>query len=197
MRASPAEPNRRDAERLRNRPLEQLNLSDFKINTRYNQGEAFLFVDAVRGRDARRCLPGCTRPECCGGVFRAMAEAGGGADLARGLWDSSQDADVDERLLEYLMGDQYDRQSVTEMGAEEKQELLVQARTKLLADRYGKHRHAFERSKTPPGYWRTDMPTTQEIEEDRQKAKQYERERVEMMYAEALRGEGAWMFRDE
>ncbi|KAJ9641876.1 hypothetical protein H2199_005089 [Coniosporium tulheliwenetii] len=196
-RVSPVESNRRDAERLRNRPLEQLNLSDFKINPRYNQGEAFLFVDAVRGRDARRCLPGCTRPECCGGVFRAMAEAGGGADLARGLWDSSQDEDDDERLLRYLMGDLYDRQTVAEMSAEEKQELLVQARTRLLADRHGKHRHAFERSKTPPGYWRTDMPTTQEIEEDRQKAKQYERERVEMMYAEALRGGGAWTFRDE
>lgn len=187
-----------DQELLRARPLHRLNIDDFKINPEYNQGLDYAFVETVRNRDARRCLPGCTRPECCGSAFRALVEAGANPTIARGIWDSSQDsADDEERLLADYLGTSYSRAKVAAMSEEERKELLVQTRTRLMADRHGRHRQAYERRATPPGFWRSDMPTTQEIERDRDEARQLERKKVEERYMEAMREGGRWGFRDE
>ncbi len=184
-----------DDEPFRARPLRRLGLEHFKINPSYNQGLDYAFVETVRNRDQRQCLPGCTRPECCGDKFRKLLKIGGAPTPQRpGLWDSSQ-LDDDQRLLEEYLGD--DRGRLSTMSTEEKDELLIQAKTKQFADKHGKHRHAYERRTTPPGFWRTDMPTTQETEEDREKAKEMERRKVEERYREAMRPGGRWMFRDE
>jgi len=71
------------------------------------------------------------------------------------------------------------------------------ARTRITADRRGKHRHQHERHTTPPGFWRTDMPTTQELEHDREEARRLERKKVEERWREAMREGGLWLFRDE
>jgi hypothetical protein len=83
------------------------------------------------------------------------------------------------------------------MKAEEREELVLQAKTKLVADNHGKHRHAYERRVTPPGFWRTDMPSTQEIERDREAARGLERKGVEERWRESMREGGRWLFRDE
>ncbi|KAF2836917.1 DNA repair protein Sae2 [Patellaria atrata CBS 101060] len=142
-------------EPLRSRPLHQLNLDDFKINPNANHGLDFAFSEVVRGRDARRCLPGCTKPECCGRAFRAMVEAGATPNLPRN------------------------------------------ARVKLLADQVGRHRQAYQRRSTPPGFWRADFPSTQEERRDREEAERREREKVEKRWLEAMREGGRWLFRDE
>lgn len=183
--------------RLRGRPLDLLTSEDFRINPNYNQGHSYAFVETVRNQDQRRCLPGCTRPECCGNIFRRTVQLGGlPAAPTSGLrWNSSPVEDEDEKLLADFLGDDVGRlQTCTE---DERQELLLQARTKLFADKHGRHRQAYERRTTPPGFWRADMPTTQELEADRQAAKQVERAKVEERYREAMRPGGKWIYRDE
>ncbi|OCL03294.1 SAE2-domain-containing protein [Glonium stellatum] len=174
--------------RLRARPLDQLTIADFKPNPAFNQGLNYVFSETVRGRDARRCLPGCTDPSCCGSAFRALAAA------APALPDES---DESEQLLKNYLGDAYDVQRIRCMETEEREELVLQAKTRLMADKHGRHRHAYERRATPPGFWRTDMPTTQEIERDREVAKELEKKNVEERWRESTREGGRWLFRDE
>jgi hypothetical protein len=72
-------------------------------------------------------------------------------------------------MLEDYLGDAYDTTQLTQMAPEERQELVLQARTKKMAKESGKHREAYERRRTPPGFWRVDFPTTQERAEDRER----------------------------
>ena len=103
----------------------------------------------------------------------------------------------EEALLEEYLGDAYDTMRLTQMSAEERKELVLQAQTRKLANKYGKHRQAYERHHTPPGFWRVDFPSTQEQQEDKEKALLMERNMVKDRRAEALRGGGRWVFRDE
>ena len=174
-------------EPLRSRPLHRLNLDDFKVNPKFSDHLGFAFRETVRKREARRCLPGCTREECCGEIRRFIAAGGLPADTS--LSD-------DELTLQGYLGPTYAR-IIHNASADEKEKMLIEARAKAFADRHGKHRQAFERRATPPGFWRTDMPTTQEAEDDRERARQMERQKVEERWRDAMRGGGRYIFRDE
>ncbi|KAF2146006.1 uncharacterized protein K452DRAFT_315272 [Aplosporella prunicola CBS 121167] len=182
---------------LRSRPLERLSLSDFKVNPRSNQGINEVFNEVVRNREARRCLPGCTDPTCCGKYFRALVEGGMEPTVPRSLFEESQGETDEDRLLRYFLGNGYNKERVAVMPDVQRQELLLDAKTKLLADQHGRHRQAYERQKSPPGFWRTDMPSTQEIEKDREEARKLERKAVEDRWREAMKGNGQWLFKDE
>ncbi|KAF1917989.1 DNA repair protein endonuclease SAE2/CtIP C-terminus-domain-containing protein [Ampelomyces quisqualis] len=171
---------------IRSKPLAQLTLQDFKPNPAYNQGYSYAFSEAVRKRGERMCLPGCTNPQCCGSTFRTLAEA-------QAPLTSSQE----EELLEDYLGEAYDNMSLTQMKSEERQELILQARTRKIAKEAGKHREAYERRRTPPGFWRVDFPTTQEQQEDREKSKEQVKKVVQERWLEANRKGGKWIFRDE
>lgn len=171
---------------LRSKPVSELKLSDFRPNPMYNQGYSYAFRETVRKRSDRACLPGCTRAECCGSAFRALAEA------AQPLAATEQDD-----LLEEHLGDAYDKSSINRMTPDERRELVLQARTRQMANKHGKHRQAYERAKSPPGFWRMDFPTTQEEMEDREKALQQERDMIEERLIEASREGGKYIFRDE
>jgi hypothetical protein len=181
---------------LRNRPITQLTIDHFKPNPAYNQGRDYAFVETVRGRDARKCLPGCTKPECCGSAFRALAKAAPTIAAPRDLFDAD-DEDDEARLLQNHLGGLYDAAKIRRMPVAEKDELILQARMKLMADRHGRHKQAYERRATPPGFWRTDFPSTQETEKDREKARKLDRAMVEERWREAMREGGRWIFRDE
>ncbi|EAT90897.2 hypothetical protein SNOG_01248 [Parastagonospora nodorum SN15] len=159
---------------------------DFKPNPAYNQGYTYAFSETVRKRGDRACLPGCTNPDCCGSTFRTFAE------VQAPLPASQEDA-----LLEDYLGEAYDNMNLTQMSAEERQELVLQARTKKMAKEAGKHREAYERRRTPPGFWRMDFPTTQEQQEDRDKSKEQEKRVVHERWLEAQRKGGKWLYRDE
>jgi len=178
-------------EPLRSRPLHKLSLADFKINPNYNQGKDYAFTDVVRNKDARRCLQGCTKPDCCGTKFRKLAILMREPDE---MLTSSQE-EADQTLLEEFLGG--NAHMLQNMSTEEREELLLQARTRELANKHGRHRYAYERPKSPVGYWRIDFPTTQEEIEDRKKIKEREREKVEQRYQEAMRPGGAYIFNDE
>ncbi|KAK3112655.1 hypothetical protein LTR53_010852 [Teratosphaeriaceae sp. CCFEE 6253] len=164
-------------EPLRLRPLKALWLEDFRANPRYDD-DAFL---------SRRCLPGCIKPACCGGTFIQAVQMGGypGAD------------DTESQVLEQFFGDNW--QLI--MGAypkSKRDELVLEARAAAFANKFGKHRKAAaERHSTPPGFWRTEMPTTQQVAEDRAQAQVLAGKKVEERYREAMREGGRWLFRDE
>lgn len=175
---------------LRSRPLNQLTLQDFRVNPSYNQGYNYAFNDVVRNQAERRCLQGCTKPECCGGKFRALAEATRDPNKPRTM---SQE-EADDKILKEFLGD--NSYKVRNMTKDERQETLMQALARDFSNKFGKHRHAYERRQSPPGYWRSDFPDTQEQVQDRAKAMQLERDQIAHRYEEAMRG-GAYIFRDE
>ncbi|KAL6154025.1 hypothetical protein ACJBU6_07314 [Exserohilum turcicum] len=181
-RASPL----KDQSRLREKPVAELSVQDFKPNPSYNQGYSYAFSETVRKRGDRMCLPGCTNPQCCGSTFRTLAEA-------QAPLSSSQE----EVLLEDYLGEAYNNMQLTQMSSEERKELVLQARTKKMAKESGKHREAYERRRTPPGFWRVDFPTTQEQQEDRERAKEQEKLVIQERWLEAQRKGGKWIFRDE
>ncbi|KAJ5092680.1 DNA repair protein Sae2/CtIP [Penicillium angulare] len=177
-------------EPYRSRPLHRLTLDHFKINPQNNQGLDYAYTAVVRKRDDRKCLSGCTRPECCGGKFRAMARLGGLPAKS-----PAEQKEEDQRVLEEYVGN--DLNLLDGLNGEERENLLIEARTRAMANQYGKHRHSHQRARSPPGFWRTDMPSTQEIESDRQAAQRLEREKVEERYREAMRPGGLWTWADE
>lgn len=182
---------RPEEEPLSARPVSRLSLEDFRINPEYNNGLDYAYRDVVRGREKRQCLAGCTDPSCCGKGFRALAEI---ATPMRENPTSAQEED-ETRLLKEFLGRDANR-LLKHMGKEERRETLIKAKTRELANKHGKHRHAYERRKSPPGFWRADFPTTQEEMEDREEAREFERELVRKRYEEAMRGGGKWVFRD-
>ena len=194
MRASDKRPNalRRSllsTERqspLREKPVRELRVHDFKPNPVYNHGYTYAFSETVRKRGDRLCLPGCTNTECCGSDFRRLAEA---------LHELP--ASQEEAILEEYLGDAYDTIVSTQMSPDERAELVLQARTRKIAKESGKHREAYERRKTPPGYWRVDFPSTQEQQRDRERAKEQEIKTVQERWLEAQKKGGRWVFRDE
>jgi hypothetical protein len=83
------------------------------------------------------------------------------------------------------------------MSKEERAEIWVEAKTRELANKYGKHRHRFSRMRSPPGFWNADFPSTQELDADRAEAGKRENELIQDRYREAMRSGGRWLFRDE
>lgn len=175
---------------LRERAVSELRLEDFKVNPKVNNGYTHAFDEVVRGRAERAKLQGCTDPNCCGKTARLLAEselsASGSAHLLK----------VENIALmeEYLGHESY---RLGTMTMDEKKEVWLKAKTIAVANTFGRHRHQFERQRSPPGYWDPDFPGTQEQQELRQEAERRERETVEKRWREAMRGNGRWLFRDE
>ncbi|CBF80883.1 hypothetical protein AN5112.2 [Aspergillus nidulans FGSC A4] len=172
----------------RARPPHQLGLEDFRINPDYNNGLNYAYDEVVRKRDERKHASGCTRPGCCGEKFSAMARFGIPLDIPG-------KATSDREILEEYLGE--DMSKIDTLNSKIRDSLLVEAKTRVFANRFGKHRHQHHRSGTPPGFWRTEMPGTQELEEDREEAGRLEREKVQERYREAMRPGGLWKFADE
>jgi hypothetical protein len=179
-----------DDEPYRARPLRCLGLEHFKINPARNQGLDFAYDTVVRKKDDRKCISGCTRPGCCGDRFRAMARLGG----LPGRSGAGKEEE-DQRILQEYLGE--DTQLLQTLKGQDRENLLVEARARALANQYGRHRHTHQRAQSPPGFWRTDMPDTQDEESDREAAERLEREKVEERYREAMRPGGLWTWADE
>ncbi|KAL4761410.1 DNA repair protein endonuclease SAE2/CtIP C-terminus-domain-containing protein [Aspergillus foveolatus] len=177
-----------DEEPYRARPLHQLGLENFRINPEYNNGLNYAYDEVVRKRDERKHASGCTRPGCCGEKFSAMARFGIPLDVPG-------KATSDREILEEYLGEEMNK--INTLNSKIRDNLLVEAKTRVFANRFGKHRHQHHRSGTPPGFWRTEMPGTQELEEDREEAGRLEREKVQERYREAMRPGGLWKFADE
>ncbi|KAE9968120.1 hypothetical protein EG327_011182 [Venturia inaequalis] len=186
---------------LRNKPVDALNADDFKLNPKAKGGLDLAYADPVRGREARSHLDGCTDSNCatCGDQLQAMASE---LELTVGshLFASTQDDNLteEEKLIKFYLGDMFDLEEVRAMTQEEKTPMILQARTKLLADRHGRHKiRPMGRGKSPPGFWNFDMPTTQQLEAQREEADARQKEIIAERRREAMRPGGRWIFRDE
>ena len=100
-----------------------------------------------------------------------------------------------QALLENYLGD--DAWKLSSMTKQENEDLWLKAKTQDLANEHGKHRHRFHRAASPVGYWRTDFPSTQEDQREREEAAKVMRRMIEDRYREAMRPGGRWLFRDE
>lgn len=185
---------------LRSRPLSELHLSDFKLNPLQNQGLDYAFIESLCSREQRHQEHSYTDPKCSGPVMQAL-----GAELQitpsiPPLPTSEIPYGVsgeDARILREYMGRAYNAEAISNMPAVQQHDLIAQARTRLAAERFGRHRVQHQRHQTPPGFWNPDMPTTQELEKDREEARRMERKKVEERWREAMREGGVWLFRDE
>ncbi|KAI1492551.1 DNA repair protein endonuclease SAE2/CtIP C-terminus-domain-containing protein [Biscogniauxia mediterranea] len=170
---------------LRELPRSELRLGHFKINPAANEGYDYAFTDVVRNKEHRAALQGCINETCCGPMFRSLAKRS----------RESTGASAFQALLESYLGDECYKLST--MSDSEKEQLWIKAKMIELANLHGKHRHRYQRMTTPPGFWRTDFPSTQEGEQDRREAAKLEQDMIEERYREALRPGGRWLFRDE
>ncbi|QKX64331.1 uncharacterized protein TRUGW13939_11505 [Talaromyces rugulosus] len=169
----------------RDRPVDLLDLNCFKPNPARNEGLDYAFKEVVRNRDLRKCVPGCMRPDCCGNKFRAMVRAGG-----------VKFEEKDRALLEEHLGENK-RHTLDEMSETERRDLFIEVKARALADQFGRHRPSHDRPRSPPGFWRADMPSTQELAKDRREADRMERDKIIERLQEAMRPEGLWKFADE
>ncbi|KAI1950832.1 hypothetical protein LOZ12_001620 [Ophidiomyces ophidiicola] len=175
---------------LRSRPLRALGLEHFKLNPERNHGLDYAYDEVVRDKSARKCLPGCLAQSCCGPTFRAMARS----EIPKNVTFDTLTQEYRQLLEEYHGVEKSKLQSLPD---DRIYNLLVEAKAWEFSNRFGRHRHAHARESSPPGFWRTDMPTTQEEEADRQRALELEQEKVYERYQQALRGDGVWRFADE
>jgi hypothetical protein len=186
---------------LRERPIAALRADDFKLNPR-----VFRDIDTtatpVRGREARRHqMTGCKDPSCatCGGQLKLLA-TGLPVTVGSTLFASTQDDELteDEKLIKYYLGARFNQSRVSRMDSNERESLILKAKEQIISERHIRHRiKPNQRGKSPPGYWNVDMPTTQEIEEQREEADRREKVEVEERYREAMRDGGKWIFKDE
>lgn len=175
---------------LRNKPISELKLDDFKINPSLNDGHDYAFSEVVRDKDGRACLAGCVDMHCCGKEFRALA-----LSQRPNPPLTPEQRQEEQRLLEEYLGDYCYR--LATMSKEERAEVWVEAKMRELANKYGRHRHRFSRMRSPPGFWNADFPSTQELETNRVEAAKRERQTIQERYREAMRSDGRWLFRDE
>jgi DNA repair protein endonuclease SAE2/CtIP C-terminus len=197
--------------------LSSLNLAHFKLNPAANHNLDYAFTDVVRNQAARKCLPGCTHPECCGPKFTALAKTlpqpqQQNAHITKKQNPTTPSSANQPRTA--LPSIQQCQLNPADLSSD-----LLQDRTTDLANKYGKaHRALHARPPSPPGFWNVDFPATQEREEDRAEAERREREEVHRRWRvslknadprtkrgqglerQARRGEeevGLWMFADE
>jgi DNA repair protein endonuclease SAE2/CtIP C-terminus len=187
----PAEPA------LRTRPIESITLADFKLNPQFNHGVDYAFTDTFYGK-RRQCLPGCVDPRCCGEAMRTLASTLRPKLSRPSCLTNSEDADLsdDERLVKWFLDAKWNRQHFTRLTATQRDTLILDAQTKLVAEQYGKHRTVSNRRMTPPGFWDEEIPSTQEQQELWQQAQEVERRLILQRHAEAM-NRGKWLFRDE
>ena len=181
---------RPEHEPLRARPVHRLGLQDFKFNPAHSN---YAYHETVRKHDEKKSLSGCTDRHCprCKGLRKFVTDSG--YKTAQKPGESEDDAD--RRLIQEFLGDKHGQ--LGSMSTKERSDLLIEAKVKEFANRYGCHRQAFARPREAPGLWDVDFPTTQEEAEDRAAADVMEREKVQERYWEACRPSGKWMFADE
>ena len=173
---------------LRARPLYGLRLEDFRLNPAHSD---YAYHESIRRQDEKKALSSCINPHCvrCEGIHKFI-KSSGYANLPL------QDRDaMDQRLIEDFLGN--DTERIKELSDKERGEILTRAKSKQFADKFGKHRTPFTRSKSPIGFWDVGFPSTQEEEENRDAAKMMERQKVQERYWEAVGKGGRWIFADE
>ncbi|KAF8454975.1 hypothetical protein BGX38DRAFT_1140782 [Terfezia claveryi] len=174
--------------RLRSRNAKDLNISDFAINADKARGFKYAYQEVIRKRDERKCLPGCMG-SCCKELRDFLAKAGmpPGLPSKAPKWRSSP-----------IPGSSQLQPDEEEFDEDEEEPLQVdRGQLRQFVDKFAKHRNMFDRDKSPEGFWASEFPDTQEVDERKTKAKGEERKKVADMKREAGKRGGRWVFKDE
>lgn len=169
----PIRPTRGTRERQGPCDSNKLDISHFRVNPDVNEGRDYAFAETVRNREARRCLPGCAKT-CCKELAGFVKAAGLPSPAPRGpRWrSSSPPASVDKFCVR------------------------EEALDKKFTAKFGRHRDAFARRRSPPGFWNADFPDTQAIEKQNEEAEEMRMQKVEDMRREAEKGgKGRYVYR--
>lgn len=170
---------------LRSLPLDALQLDHFKLNPNF-KGPYLRAIDPNIRRPQRRCPPGCKRVDCCGDKVRKTVELGGVQLSGRS----------DETVLCEYLGSRWQEIMAT-YEPERRRDVLIHAHAVSFAATAQMREPDHDRARTPPGFWRMNMPTTQENEQDIRQAKEIDARLIKERWQEANRHNGRWMFRDE
>ncbi|KAK6498543.1 hypothetical protein TWF481_011131 [Arthrobotrys musiformis] len=152
--------------------------SKYRINKAKNDGLDFAFGEVVRDKARKDCLPKCVK-ECCrdlaSGKLHEMWEPPAPYTSAKfGARDSSPPA-PDEDGGEAKRNQQYNDWNI----AREKSERNLQ---------FGRHRAQHQKAQEVMGYWESDFPTTQQLEEQRKESEKRYMEKGFDRYEQATKG---------
>ncbi|KAF3197464.1 hypothetical protein TWF192_000720 [Orbilia oligospora] len=150
--------------------------SKYRINKSKNEGLDFAFSEVVRNRARKDCLPKCIK-ECCrdlaSGRLHEMWKPPAPYESAKfGARDSSP---PDKEEIETKDNEQYKEWN----AAREKSERNLQ---------FGRHRAQHQKAPEVMGYWESDFPTTQLLEEQRKDSERRHMEKGFDRYEQATKG---------
>ncbi|KAH0582201.1 hypothetical protein J132_04152 [Termitomyces sp. J132] len=185
--------------------------AQFEIDPSRNEGFDFQYDQVVRGkRDRKRMEAGDC--ECCRDYYEAVGPLP--KRLQAPLWRSplstpvkssprpcprhgsgSKSASASKSKSENLSANSNSHRSntFTRQYDNDKENEIVSHRQAI-----SRHRHHWERPKTPPGYWNIGFPDTQEAEEINEMAREMHRKKKEEVEREVEsgrdrgRGDGRW-----
>jgi len=66
------------------------------------------------------------------------------------------------------------------------------SRRNSLVQQVSRHRAVWDKDPVPPGFWNSDFPDEQQLEQQRQEAEKREAERIKQIAEEAESGNGRW-----
>lgn len=157
------------------KPDDPFSPSKFRINKNKNDGLDFAFGEVVRDKARKDCLPKCVK-ECC-------------RDLASGklheMWNppapytsakfGARDSSPPDEGAEAKKNDQYNEWN----RAREKSERNLH---------FGRHRAQHQKAAEVMGYWESDFPTTQQLDEQRKESERRYVEKGFDRYEQATKG---------
>lgn len=164
---------------LRTQPIANLMLSSFKPNPRWLSSHNISFDDFLNDRQYERMRTLATTLPHLPGETR------------------DHHFTEHELLLEFLGPGSESR--IANLTPVARQNLIVEAKTRRVAQgfKFSKPAADINQEDGPPGFWSTDMPGTQEAEENKEASRRKEREEVTRRYEDAISGQGRWVFADE
>ncbi|KAG5518517.1 hypothetical protein PMAC_002913 [Pneumocystis sp. 'macacae'] len=136
-------------------------LDDYIINLDRNNNIPYAYDEVVRGKESRKHLLACA----CDNCIKFFEAHGPIATIPKPKWRSPS-----------------------------KEKVHLESNRKHIYEnlqQVSRHRAAFFRAKTPPGFWESDFPNTQQEQEYRKQAEIQNRERLKERELEAERG-GRW-----
>lgn len=169
----------RATEPLRTQPLADLMLSSFRPNPRWLSSHNISFDDFLNDRQHERMrILATTLPHLPG--------------------ETHDRHFTDHELLLEILGPGSESR-IAGLTPVARENLVIEARTKRVSSKFrlSKQTAPFDDEDAPLGFWSTDMPGTQEAEENKAASRQKEREEVKRRFDDALSGQGRWIFADE
>ncbi|KAI4524955.1 hypothetical protein K525DRAFT_235131 [Schizophyllum commune Loenen D] len=149
----------------------------FEIDRTRNNGADFQFEDVVRGRESRKRLE-ATDCECCREYYEAVGPLP--ARPQGPLWRSPSRSPRKHRPeCQHHQGNH---------DQEERRDEEVQAHRQAIS----RHRQQWARAKTPPGYWEIGFPSTQEVTDMNERAREMHRDKLRVVEAEARKDGGRY-----